>query len=81
MDASNKRRRRSGIVERIVEKVGGQSALARQIGIRPQSVRDWIEAGSVPPLRVLQCERASGMPRSKIRPDIYPPPETEQFTQ
>jgi len=36
-----------------------------------QSVQDWLKKG-VPPVRVLCVETLSGIPRSQLRPDIYP---------
>jgi DNA-binding transcriptional regulator YdaS (Cro superfamily) len=51
---------------------GGQSALARRLGIRPQAVQKWYANGVVPPLRVLAVEAATGVSRKALRPDIYP---------
>jgi len=55
-----------------VNKVGGQSSLARKLGIRPQAVQKWCASGRVPPLRVLAVEAATGVSRKALRPDIYP---------
>lgn len=55
-----------------VDKVGGQSALARKLGIRPQAVQKWCASGRIPPLRVLAVEAATGVSRKALRPDIYP---------
>jgi DNA-binding transcriptional regulator YdaS (Cro superfamily) len=65
------------IVARVVARAGGPSVLARHFGIKPQSVTDWLEADRIPPTRVLECERLSGVPRWRIRPDIYPRPSSE----
>jgi len=58
--------------------VGGQQALASLIGITAQAISQWDE---VPPLRVLAVERASGVSRHDLRPDLYPlessPPDLE----
>lgn len=56
-------------LKRAVEGVGGQAAFARLIGVTPQAVSQWDE---VPPLRVLAVERASGVSRHDLRPDLYP---------
>ena len=54
---------------RAIEAAGGLSALARAIGIKPQSVNGWTQC---PAQRVLAVEAASGISRSDLRPDIYP---------
>jgi DNA-binding transcriptional regulator YdaS (Cro superfamily) len=52
-------------------KVGGNTGLARALGkITPQAVSQWLR---VPVGRVLEVERITGIPRSELRPDIYPP--------
>jgi hypothetical protein len=51
-------------------KFGGDSGLARALGdISSQAVSQWRR---VPALRVLQVERASGISRHSLRPDLYP---------
>jgi hypothetical protein len=55
-----------------VSRAGGQTALARELGIKPQAVQRWCSTGRLPPLRVLAVEAASGVSRKALRPDIYP---------
>jgi DNA-binding transcriptional regulator YdaS (Cro superfamily) len=55
-------------LQRAIEQAGGQTALAKAIGIAKQSVRKWSIA---PPERVLEIERISGVPRTALRPDIF----------
>ncbi len=55
-----------------VAKAGGGAALADFLGIRPQAVNNWRRC---PAERVLEVERASGVHRSRLRPDLYPPHE------
>jgi DNA-binding transcriptional regulator YdaS (Cro superfamily) len=55
-----------------IAKVGGQAALARKLKIKPQAVHQWVEAGRVPVMRVLDIEAATGVRRNALRPDIYP---------
>ena len=59
-------------LDRAIKAVGTASELADQLGIRPQALSQWDQ---VPPLRVLEVERISGIPRHELRPDIYPPPK------
>ncbi len=49
---------------------GKRTEIARACQISPQAVYQWDE---VPPAHVLTVERITGIPRSEIRPDIYPP--------
>ncbi len=58
-----------------IEAAGNMSKLARLIGVTPQTVQKWNERGRVPAERVLQVERATGIARHKLRPDLYPSDE------
>ncbi|MBY0250173.1 MAG: helix-turn-helix domain-containing protein [Methylobacterium organophilum] len=58
-------------LEKAIEAAGGTKALSRKIGISSQAISQWQEC---PPLRVLEVEKASGVPRHELRPDIYPAP-------
>jgi DNA-binding transcriptional regulator YdaS (Cro superfamily) len=60
-------------------KVGGAVGLARQLGgLTSQAVSQWKK---VPPNRVLDVERVTGVSRYRLRPDLYgdspPPAEAE----
>jgi DNA-binding transcriptional regulator YdaS (Cro superfamily) len=57
---------------RAKEVAGGPSGLAPLLKITPQAISQWKK---VPAERVLEVERATGVPRHELRPDIYPPPE------
>jgi DNA-binding transcriptional regulator YdaS (Cro superfamily) len=62
-------------VAEIVEKVGGQSALAKMCGVRQSHVWNWLNrrgSKGIPPQHVITVERATGIPRHEIRPDIFP---------
>lgn len=59
--------------------VGGQTALARLLGLKSQgAIGYWITAGRVPAERVLEVERVSGVSRSMLRPDLYPPEDASE---
>lgn len=49
---------------------GSVSKLANELGVSVGAIYQW---DKVPPLRVLQVERVSGVPRWVLRPDLYPP--------
>lgn len=53
----------------VVKVAGTQAALADMLEIRAASVSQWKR---VPAERVLEIEQKTGVPRSVMRPDIYP---------
>lgn len=60
---------------------GGQSKLAELLGISAQAVQQWVDSGMVPPRRVLDVERITGISRFELRPDIYGDPPSELSTE
>lgn len=60
-------------ISRACALAGSQSALARLIGVSPQSIQKWCRTGSVPPKRVIEIEKAVNqqVTRYELRPDIY----------
>ena len=55
--------------ERAKEAAGGSTALAAAIGnITTQAVSQWSQ---VPPSRVLDVERVTGISRYDLRPDVF----------
>lgn len=58
-------------LQRAKQIAGGGGVLAKSLGITAQALSQWDE---VPPLRVLQVERITGVPRHELRPDLYPEP-------
>lgn len=60
-------------VSAIVDRVGGLTALADACGCTVPNVWQLSKRGSLlPPHYVLKVEEAFGIPRTEIRPDIYP---------
>ena len=51
-----------------IEAVGGVSELARRVGISQPSVSNW---DKIPAERVLAVESVTGVPRARLRPDLY----------
>ncbi|WP_458760518.1 transcriptional regulator [Afipia sp. TerB] len=56
--------------------VKGNTGLSRALDdeITPQAISQWKQ---VPAERVLGVERATGVPRHRLRPDLYPAPEQQ----
>ena len=57
-------------IQRAVEIAGGQSALARRLGVKAQSVQFWLQAGRPPLERMLAIEAATGVAWQELRPDL-----------
>lgn len=56
-----------------VASLGGQSALARVCGVGQPAVWKWLQSSKrLPAQHVLAVERATGVSRHALRPDIYP---------
>jgi transposase-like protein len=51
-----------------IEQGGGINALARKLGMTPSALFEWRR---VPSHRILQVEAVTGIPREKLRPDLY----------
>lgn len=56
-------------LQQAIEASGNGKALAGRIGVTPQALSQW---SRVPPRRVLDVERVSGVSRHQLRPDLYP---------
>lgn len=61
-------------LERAVAVLGSSSELARKLGVTPSAVLQWEK---VPPSRVLEVERHTGISRHELRPDIFGPASKE----
>ncbi|OYW03315.1 MAG: hypothetical protein B7X11_03380 [Acidobacteria bacterium 37-65-4] len=63
-------------LQRAIEILGGQSALARACNVKQAHVWNWLHrAKKVPAEQVITIETATKglVTRSDLRPDIYPP--------
>ncbi len=56
-----------------IQAAGGGAALARQLNVRRQAIYQW---RVVPPTRVLDVERITGVSRHDLRPDLFGPAPT-----
>lgn len=61
--------KRERALQRAINAAGAGKTLAGRIGVTPQALSQWRR---VPAGRVLDVERASGVPRQDLRPDLYP---------
>jgi DNA-binding transcriptional regulator YdaS (Cro superfamily) len=51
-----------------IEAAGTRYRLAMLLGVRPSSILKWRR---VPSGRILQVEAVTGIPREKLRPELY----------
>jgi DNA-binding transcriptional regulator YdaS (Cro superfamily) len=55
-----------------INNVGTQAELARMLKVSPQRVQWWARHG-LPAKWVIPVEKATGVPRHKLKPELYPP--------
>ena len=58
--------------------VGTRDALAKKLGISGGAISQWT---AVPPMRVVEVERITKIPRHVLRPDLYDPPVALESTR
>jgi DNA-binding transcriptional regulator YdaS (Cro superfamily) len=56
------------ILDLAIKKAGGLRELGRALGINYQALQTWRR---IPAERVRDIERVTGIPREKLRPDIF----------
>jgi DNA-binding transcriptional regulator YdaS (Cro superfamily) len=64
--------RKSGVNEgfdKAVAVLGSKKLLAEALGIWPQAVYQW---RAIPPMRVIEIEKLTGVSRRELRPDLHP---------
>lgn len=59
-------------LKKAIEKANGQTALAEAIGKTQGHISKWLERNYIPAECVLPIERATGVSRHDLRPDLYP---------
>ena len=75
-DASSIAELKATALEEAKRAVRGNTGLSRALNdeITPQAVAQWKQ---VPAERVLKVEQVTGVPRNRLRPDLYPAPDRE----
>jgi DNA-binding transcriptional regulator YdaS (Cro superfamily) len=63
------KRKRMSALDRAAAIAGSWANLANFIGVSPQAISQWKR---VPSARVIAVERATGVSRHDLRPDLYP---------
>jgi DNA-binding transcriptional regulator YdaS (Cro superfamily) len=56
-------------MDRAIQAIGSKSAMARLLGVSRQAIGNW--RGKVPASHCRVVEKATGIPRAELRPDIY----------
>jgi DNA-binding transcriptional regulator YdaS (Cro superfamily) len=60
------------VFDKVVEKLGSQTALAELCNVTPQAVTKWRMSG-FPPKQVRKIEAATGIAASKLCPEVFGP--------
>ena len=61
-------------IQQAVKVAGSQSALAKAVNAAPQFVSQWVTGRRpVPPKFALTIEKATGVSRHELRPDVFGP--------
>ena len=63
-----KRQRHGGLADAIKASNDSITVLAVRLGLTPQAISDWKQ---VPVARCADVERVTGVPRERLRPDIF----------
>jgi DNA-binding transcriptional regulator YdaS (Cro superfamily) len=58
-------------LERACQALGTKKALAEALGVHQSTISAWRARGRIPAEHVVGIERASGVPRHELRPDLY----------
>lgn len=69
---------KTGGLKKAIEAAGSVSKLAERLGVTRQTIYNW---DNVPAEAVLDLEADYNIPRSVLRPDLYPPERECGHTQ
>lgn len=62
-------------IDLAVRAAGNQTKLAKALNKTPQAISYWQrKLGRIPAEHVPEVEKATGIPRHQLRPDLYPAP-------
>lgn len=60
-------------LQQAIDNAGSQTALAEKIGVKQQTVSHWVRKfKKASPVYALKIEKATGVPRHELAPDMYP---------
>lgn len=62
----------ANVIDEAANIIGSQKALAEKLGVSEQAISK-MKRTRIAAERVLDFERITGIPRSRLRPDLYPP--------
>jgi DNA-binding transcriptional regulator YdaS (Cro superfamily) len=65
----NRRERSDKGLSAAIDRAESMTRLAESVGVSLSALSQW---NRVPAERVLRVEQATGVPRHKLRPDLYP---------
>ena len=63
------------IIKEAAEKVGGIVAMSTKLGLSRGAVSQWEE---IPAERVIAVETLTGVPRARLRPDLFDQPQQQE---
>lgn len=61
----------SKVIGEAIDKGGGLKAVAAALKMTEEGVRLWRVRGIVPSKRLVEFSQLTGVPREKLRPDLY----------
>lgn len=59
------------IFSEVVKRLGSQAQVARICGVTSVAVNHWAKRGQIPVARCKAIEKATGINRKRLRPDIF----------